>query len=32
MIRDARAFDYSTISPVVLERSWVPSYLRPEPA
>jgi hypothetical protein len=28
MIRDARAFDYSTIVPAVLQRSWVPTYLR----
>lgn len=27
MIRDARTFDYSTISPAVLHRSWVTTYL-----
>lgn len=29
LVRDAREFDYSAISPAVLSRSWVPSYLRP---
>jgi hypothetical protein len=29
LVRDARGFDYSTISPVMLNRSWVPSYLGP---
>ena len=28
LITDAHAFDYSTISPRILERSWVPSYCR----
>ena len=27
LVRDARAFDYSTISSAVLRGSWVPSYL-----
>ncbi len=28
MIRDGKAFDYSTIPPDVLQRSWIPSYCR----
>ena len=32
MIRDARAFDYSTIAPSVLRQSWVPTYLRTDGA
>ena len=26
MIRDGQSFDYSTISPEMIDRSWVPSY------
>ncbi len=26
MIRDAKSFDFSTISPELMERTWVPSY------
>ena len=26
MVRDGKAFDYSTIAPEMLEKSWVPSY------
>jgi hypothetical protein len=29
MIRDGKAFDYSTISPEIIANSWVPSYCRP---
>lgn len=28
MIRDAQDFDYSTIAPEMMERTWVPSYCR----
>jgi hypothetical protein len=28
MVRDGQAFDYSTISPTMLERTWVPSYCK----
>jgi hypothetical protein len=28
MMRDGKAFDYSTIAPEMIERSWVPSYCR----
>jgi hypothetical protein len=28
MVRDGKAFDYSTITPEMLQRSWVPSYCR----
>jgi len=28
MVRDGKAFDYSTIAPEMLERSWVPSYCK----
>ena len=28
MVKDGRSFDYSTISPETLRRSWVPSYCR----
>ena len=28
MVKDGRAFDYSTIAPEMIERSWVPSYCR----
>ena len=29
MVKDGQDFDYSTISPEILNRSWVPSYCRP---
>ena len=29
MVRDGQGFDYSTIQPEILTRSWVPSYVRP---
>jgi hypothetical protein len=29
MVRDGQGFDYSTIAPEILARSWVPSYCRP---
>jgi hypothetical protein len=29
MVKDGQDFDYSTISPEILKRSWVPSYCRP---
>lgn len=29
MVRDGRAFDYGTIEPAMIARSWVPSYCRP---
>jgi hypothetical protein len=29
MIRDGKGFDYSTIAPEMLEKSWAPSYCRP---
>ena len=29
MTRDALAFDYNTMAPALLERSWVPTYCRP---
>ena len=28
MVRDGRTFDYSTIAPEMIDRSWVPSYCR----
>jgi hypothetical protein len=28
MVRDGQAFDYSTIAPEMLEKSWVPSYCK----
>jgi len=28
MVRDGQAFNYSTISPETLSKSWVPSYCR----
>jgi hypothetical protein len=28
MVKDGQAFDYSTISPETLDKSWVPSYCR----
>jgi hypothetical protein len=28
MVRDGKAFDYSTIAPEMLEQSWVPSYCK----
>jgi hypothetical protein len=28
MVRDGKAFDYSTITPEMLEKSWVPSYCK----
>jgi len=28
MMRDGKAFDYSTIAPEMIEKSWVPSYCR----
>jgi hypothetical protein len=28
MIRDGQSFDYSTISPEMIDRSWVPSYCK----
>ena len=28
MVRDGKAFDYSTIAPEMLEKSWVPSYCK----
>jgi len=28
MIRDGQAFDYSSLSPELLERSWIPSYCK----
>ena len=28
MVQDGKTFDYSTISPGMIERSWVPSYCR----
>jgi hypothetical protein len=28
MIRDGKAFDYSTIAPEMIEKSWVPSYCK----
>jgi hypothetical protein len=28
MVRDGKRFDYSTIPPEILKRSWVPSYCR----
>ena len=28
MVRDGKSFDYSTIPPEILKRSWVPSYCR----
>jgi hypothetical protein len=28
MVKDGRAFDYSTIAPEMIKRSWVPSYCR----
>ena len=28
MVRDGKAFDYSTITPKMLEKSWVPSYCK----
>jgi hypothetical protein len=28
MVQDGKTFDYSTISPRMIERSWVPSYCR----
>lgn len=31
MIKDGRAFDYGTIAPQMIERSWVPSYCRAQP-
>jgi len=31
MVKDGRAFDYSTIAPQMIERSWVPSYCRAQP-
>ena len=32
MVRDGKTFDYSTIAPEMIERSWVPSYCRPSAA
>ena len=29
LIRDAYTFDYSTVSPGMIERSWIPSYCHP---
>jgi hypothetical protein len=31
MIKDGRTFDYGTIAPQMIERSWVPSYCRAQP-
>ena len=31
MVRDGKAFDYSTIAPAMLEKSWVPSYCKTQP-
>ena len=28
MVKDGHGFDYSTISPETLKKSWVPSYCR----
>jgi hypothetical protein len=28
MVRDGKTFDYSTIAPEMIEKSWVPSYCR----
>jgi len=28
MIRDGRRFDYSTIAPEMIDKSWVPSYCK----
>jgi hypothetical protein len=28
MMRDGKAFDYSTIAPEMIEKSWVPSYCK----
>jgi len=28
MVRDGQAFDYGTIAPEMLEKSWVPSYCK----
>ena len=28
MVRDGKAFDYSTIAPEMIEKSWVPSYCK----
>jgi hypothetical protein len=28
MVRDGRAFDYSTISTAMLQETWVPSYCK----
>lgn len=29
MVEDGKTFDYSTIAPEMIDRSWVPSYCRP---
>jgi hypothetical protein len=31
MIKDGRTFNYGTIAPQMIERSWVPSYCRAQP-
>jgi hypothetical protein len=31
MIRDGKTFDYSTIAPEMIEKSWVPSYCKTSP-
>jgi hypothetical protein len=31
MVKDGREFDYGTIAPQMIERSWVPSYCRAQP-
>ena len=28
MVQDGKAFDYSTIAPEMIEKSWVPSYCK----
>jgi hypothetical protein len=28
MVKDGKTFDYSTIAPQMIERSWVPSYCK----
>ena len=28
MVRDGQAFDYSSISPAMLAKTWVPSYCK----
>ena len=31
MVRDGKTFDYSTIAPEMIDRSWVPSYCKTAP-